>query len=133
MYVGSDYQGCRLAEVPHYASLLTWSLELLVSVSNQGSDEPVHQGLRTYLLPNIGPDVWRMASSLGWLTPGRPQSKTLNNRRTRIKIAFNSVFDCHLSPVRRLIAIKNSVLAIFFDLRSSIVLTLSIAAYLACG
>ena len=51
-------------------------------------------------------------------TPGRRQSKTLltiDGRRS--EIARNSVFDCHLSPVRRQMTIENSVLAIF-DLRS---------------
>ena len=37
----------------------------------------------------------------------------LNNRRTReSKIARNSVFDCHLSPVGRQMAIENSLLTI---------------------
>ena len=34
-------------------------------------------------------------------------SKKLNNRRTRIKIARNSVFDYHLSPVGLQLAIEN--------------------------
>ena len=33
----------------------------------------------------------------------------LNNRRTGIKIAINSVFDCHLPPFGRQMKIKNSV------------------------
>ena len=44
------------------------------------------------------------------------------------KIAKISVFDCHLSPVRRQMAIENSV-SIDFYLRSSIALMFSIAAY----
>ena len=44
------------------------------------------------------------------------------------KLARNSVSDCHLSPVGRQMAIKNSVSTDFY-LRSSIVLTFSIAAY----
>ena len=39
----------------------------------------------------------------------------LNNRRTRIKTARNSVFDCHLSPVGRQLAIENSVSITVFD------------------
>ena len=52
----------------------------------------------------------------------------LSNRRTRFKIARNSVLDSHLSPAGRQMAIENHVSTIF-DLRSSIVLTFSIAAY----
>ena len=44
-------------------------------------------------------------------------------------IATTSVFDCQFSPVRRLMAIKKSVLY-YFGIRSSIILTFSIAAYL---
>ena len=44
------------------------------------------------------------------------------------KIDRNSVFDCHLSPVWRQMAIKTLFLTIF-DQRSSIVLAFSIAAY----
>ena len=65
------------------------------------------------------------------LTPDRRQSKTVpNNRRTRIKIARNNVCDCHLnlSPVGRQMTIANSVSNDSY-LRSSIVLTFSIAAY----
>ena len=49
------------------------------------------------------------------LTPDRPQSKkkfTIDECRS--KIDRNSVFDCHLSPVRRQKAIKNSVSIDFF-------------------
>ena len=53
----------------------------------------------------------------------------VNNRRTRPKIAINSVFDCHLSPIGLQMTIENSV-SNFFDLRSSKVLTFSIATYL---
>ena len=44
------------------------------------------------------------------------------------KIARNSAFDCHLSPVGRQMAIAVSD-NLSFDLRSSIVLTFLIAAY----
>ena len=54
--------------------------------------------------------------------------KRFNNRRTRVKIAKNGVFDCHLSPIGRQMEIENLFLTIF-DLRSSMVLTFSIAAY----
>ena len=43
-------------------------------------------------------------------------------------MARHNVFDCRLSPVRRQIAIENSV-SNDFDFRSSIVLMFSIAAY----
>ena len=43
----------------------------------------------------------------------------LNNRQMRLKIARNSVFDCHLSPVRQQMTIKNIVsnnfLSMFVD------------------
>ena len=43
-------------------------------------------------------------------TPGRRQSKTLFIIDERgSKIARNSVFDCHLSPIGRQIAIENSI------------------------
>ena len=43
-------------------------------------------------------------------TPGRRQSKTLLTIDGRgSKIARNSIFDCHLSPVGRQMAIKNSI------------------------
>ena len=48
------------------------------------------------------------------------------------KIDRNSVYDCHLLPDWRQMAIENNVLTIF-DLRTSIVLTFSIAAYLCAG
>ena len=50
----------------------------------------------------------------------------LNNRRTRIKIARNSVSDC---PVGRQMTSDDSV-SNDFDQRSSIVLLFSVAAYL---
>ena len=44
------------------------------------------------------------------LTPGRWQSKTvITIDKNGSKIAGNSVFDCYLSPVRRQMAIENSV------------------------
>ena len=43
-------------------------------------------------------------------TPDRRQSKMLLATDKRgSKITKNNVFDCHLSPVRRQMAIKNSV------------------------
>ena len=55
-----------------------------------------------------------------YLTPGRWQSKTFLTIDERgSKIAKNSVFDCHLSPVGRHMLIENSV-SNDFDLRSSI-------------
>ena len=63
---------------------------------------------------------------------GRRQSKTLVTIDERSsKIARNSVFDCHLSPVGRQMTIENSV-SNYFGLRSSIVWTFSIAAYPVC-
>ena len=48
-------------------------------------------------------------------TPGRRQSKTLLTIDERgSKIARNSVYDCHLSPVGRQMAIDNSVSNDFF-------------------
>ena len=62
-------------------------------------------------------------------TPHRRQSKTLLPMDERgSEIATTSVFECHLSPVGRLMDIENFV-SNFFYLRSSIVLTFSIAAY----
>ena len=62
-------------------------------------------------------------------TSGRRNSKTLLTIDERgSKIARNSVFNCHLSPLRRQMAIENSVSS-YCDLRSSILLTFSIAAY----
>ena len=55
-------------------------------------------------------------------TPDRQQSKTLLTINEHgSKIARNSVFECHLSPIRRQMPIQNS--EIIFDLRSLIVLT----------
>ena len=54
-----------------------------------------------------------------------PHSVSVGHRAT---IARNSVFECHLSPVRRLMASKTEFLNIF-DLRSSIVSTVLIATY----
>ena len=54
--------------------------------------------------------------------PGRRQSKTLSKiDECGSKIDRNSVFDCHLSPVGRQMAIENTV-SMIFDLRSSKVL-----------
>ena len=63
----------------------------------------------------------------------RRQSKTLSTiDERRSKIDRNGVFDCHLSPKERQIAIENIVSNDFY-LRPSIVLVLSIAAYPECG
>ena len=67
---------------------------------------------------------------MGMSTPGRRQSKTLltiDERRS--KIDRNSVFECHLSPVGRQMAIENSVSNDLFYLRLSKASTFSIAAY----
>ena len=64
-------------------------------------------------------------------TPDRRQSKMLITiEECGSKVARNSVFDCHLSPVGRQMAIEN--LFMIFDLRLWIVLTFSIAAYPVC-
>ena len=61
-------------------------------------------------------------------TPGRRQSKTLSTIDERgSKIDRISVFDFHLSPVWQW-QLKTLFLTVF-DLRSSIVLAFSIAAY----
>ena len=66
--------------------------------------------------------------ALGFITPGRRQSKTLLAIDERgSKIARNSVFDCHLATN------DNRILFLaIFDLRSSIALAFSIAAYPMC-
>ena len=65
-------------------------------------------------------------------TPGRQQSKLLLAITERgPKIAINSVFDCHLSPVGRQMAITNSISNDFY-LHLSIVLVFLIAAYPVC-
>ena len=46
-------------------------------------------------------------------------ANTIEERRS--KIDRNSVFDCHLSPHWRQMAIKNTIFISFFDPRSSIV------------
>ena len=62
----------------------------------------------------------------------RRQSKTLLTIDEHgSKIARNSVFNCHLLLVGRQMQSKTLVLTIFY-LRSLIVLTFSIAAYLVC-
>ena len=66
------------------------------------------------------------------LTLGSRQSETLLTIDERgAKIARNSVFDRHLSPVRRQMAIENSVYS-YCDLRSSILLTFSIVVNPVC-
>ena len=65
-------------------------------------------------------------------TLDRRQSKMLSTiDKCGSKIARNSVFDFHLSPVGRQMAIKNSV-STNFDLCSSMKLTFSIVAYPVC-
>ena len=65
-------------------------------------------------------------------TPDRRQLKTPFTMDERgSEIATTSVFDCHLSPVGRVMAIKNSV-SNYFGLRTSIILTFLIAAYRVC-
>ena len=62
--------------------------------------------------------------------PDRRQSKTLLKIDEHgSKMARNSVFDCHLSPVGRQMANKKTLFLTIYNLRSSIVLTFSIAAY----
>ena len=56
----------------------------------------------------------------------------INIRRTRIKIVINSVFDCHLSPYTGDKWQSKTLFLSIYDLRSSIVLTFSIAAYPVC-
>ena len=73
-------------------------------------------------------------SNLGILsTPHRRHRRktllTIDGRGS--KIARNSAYESHLSPVGRQMAIENYV-SNNFDLRSSIVLTFSIAAYPMC-
>ena len=52
-------------------------------------------------------------------TPDRQQSKNLTIVERGSKIARNSVFDCHLSPIWRQMAIESY--ETIFDLRSLIV------------
>ena len=62
-------------------------------------------------------------------TPDMRQSETLLTIDERgSEIATTNVSDCQLSPVRRLMAIETLFLTIF-GLRSSYILTFSIAAY----
>ena len=65
-----------------------------------------------------------------WVGGNQKRLTTIDERGS--KIARNSVFDCHLSHDRRQIAIENSVSNDFY-LRSSIILTFSIAAYPVCS
>ena len=69
---------------------------------------------------------------MGFSTSDGWQSKTfLTIDECGSKNARNSVFDCHLSTVGRQMASENSVSSYFY-LRSSIVITFSIAAYPVC-
>ena len=60
----------------------------------------------------------------------RKRSSTINERGS--KIARISVFGCHLSPVRRQNGNRKLLFLTIFYLRSSTVLTFSIAAYPVC-
>ena len=73
------------------------------------------------------------AKILIWEDTHRVEGKknALNNRCSSIKIARNSVSDCHLSTVGRQMPIKKSVSSYFY-LSSPLVLTFLIAAYLVC-
>ena len=55
-------------------------------------------------------------------------NKICLNQERRYKIVRNRVFDCHLSPDRRQMAIENTVTSDFYP-RSSIVRAFSIAVY----
>ena len=78
-------------------------------------------------LNHRGPDKRKFSDNK--TTSDRRQSKTLLTIDDRgSKIARNSVFLCHLSPVGRQMAIENYV-SNFFDPNSSIILKFSIAAY----
>ena len=56
-----------------------------------------------------------------FLTPDRRQSKTLKlSMNSNIKIVKNTVFDCHLTPDWRQMAIENTISSYLIDLRSSI-------------
>ena len=90
-------------------------------------DEETEQLLKTQGKP-AKDETWNPKGTL----PHRVGAikNVINNRRKRIKkINRNSVFDCHLSPVGRQMAIKNTVSINIFYLHSSIVLAFSIAAY----
>ena len=45
------------------------------------------------------------------------------------KSAWNSVFDCHLSPIGRQMTTEKTLFITILDLRLSIVLTFSVATY----
>ena len=67
-----------------------------------------------------------------YFTLNRQQSKMqILSRNVDEKIARNSDFDCHLSPVRQQMAIKNSI-SYYIYLHLSIALAFSIAAYPVC-
>ena len=69
----------------------------------------------------FGNTTSRIGKPSGTLHTGQAAiENALSNRRTRIKVARKSVFECHLPPVGRQMAIKNSVSNDFY-LRSSIV------------
>ena len=95
------------------------------------SSTPSHYSAR---LIHTNSGTFKPASyfSIAYTTPGRRQSKTLSTIDERgSKINRNSVFDFHLSPAWRQMAIENTV-SIDFYLRSSIVLAFSIVAYPVC-
>ena len=75
---------------------------------------------------NLVPKLFLQFCVYSFITPDRRQSKTIDELGS--KIAGSSVFDCHLSPVGRQMAIENCV-ANDFNIRSTIVLTFSITSY----
>ena len=76
----------------------------------------------------IAGKLQNMKSTFHFHTRQAAIENALYNRRTRIKIARNSVFNFHLSPTGDKWQSKTMFLTIF-DLRPSIVLTFSIADY----
>ena len=91
-------------------------------------------------IENSYPSMWNLTRdsdqegeiSISYITPGRQQSKTLSTINKCVsKTDRNSVLDCHLSTVGDKWQSKTLFLLIF-DLRSSIVLAFSIAAYPVC-
>ena len=69
-----------------------------------------------------------------FITPDRRQSKTILTIKKKhgLKIARNSVFDCHMSPQLGDKWQSKTLFLTIFYLRSSIVLLFLIAAYPVC-
>ena len=85
-----------------------------------------------YIVANI---LWRNDQTISITIKYAPLSYRTGGNRKRSEQSMNarnSVFDSHLSPVARQTAIKKNPLLTILDLRSSIVLTFSIAANLQC-